>query len=136
MIEILDGYYYVDGVLTYAGLIEIDGYYYYVRTNGQIVKNQRYWITKTNGLKPEGSYEFDAEGRLIEPAPKFNGIKDGYYYVNGVKTYAGLIEIDGELYYINSSCQVITGRKYWITKTNGLLPEGSYTFDATGKLVG
>ena len=136
VIEILDGYYYVDGVLTYAGLIEIDGYYYYVRTNGQIVKNQRYWITKTNGLKPEGSYEFDAEGRLIEPAPKFNGIKDGYYYVNGVKTYAGLIEIDGELYYINSSCQVITGRKYWITKTNGLLPEGSYTFDATGKLVG
>ena len=136
VVEIVDGYYYVDGKLTYAGLIEIDGDLYYVRSNGQLVKGQWYWVSKTNGLKPEGSYEFDAEGRLIEDEDRFTGIKDGYYYVNGVKTYAGLVEIDGELYYINSSCQVVTGRKYWISKTNGLKPEGSYTFDATGKLIG
>jgi len=31
-----------------------------------------------------------------------------YYYVNGVKTYAGLIQTDGNYYYVNSSCKVVT----------------------------
>ena len=54
-----------DGKLNYAGLIEINGSYYYVRTNGEVVHGRKYWITKTNGLMPEGSYEFDADGKMV-----------------------------------------------------------------------
>jgi glucan-binding YG repeat protein len=58
-----------------------------------------------------------------------------YYYVDGKLTYAGLIEVNGDYYYVNSSCKVITGQKYWISKTNGLKAEKSYTFDETGKMI-
>ena len=57
-------YYYKDGVRYYAGLIEIDGSYYYVRTSGEVVHGRNYWITKTNGLMPEKSYTFDDNGRM------------------------------------------------------------------------
>lgn len=48
--------------------------------------------------------------------------------------YAGLIEIDGYYYYINSKCQAVTGR-YRIGKTNGLMPVGTYTFDENGRML-
>ena len=66
-----------------------------------------------------------------------NGIvsEDGelYYYVNGVKTYAGLIQIDGNYYYVNSYCKVITNQRYWVSKTNDLLPLHSTTLTQTAR---
>lgn len=142
-------YYYVNGKLNYAGLIQIDGDFYYVRTSGEVVHGRSYWITKTNNLMPEGSYIFDDEGKMMNPPPVEDptdpegNLKNGivaengslYYYVDGVLTYAGLIQIDGDYYYVKTSCEVVHGRSYWITKTNGLLPEGSYTFDDIGRIV-
>ena len=141
-------WYYVDGKLTYAGLIQIDGDYYYVRTSGEVVNGRSYWITKTNGLLPEMSYTFDETGKIVnppvvEPTDPEGNLKNGivaengslYYYVDGRLTYAGLIKIDGDYYYVRTSGEVVNGRSYWITKTNGLLPEMSYTFDETGKIV-
>ena len=132
-------YYYQNGIKTYAGLIEIDGAYYYVKTSGEVVHGKNYWITKTNGLLPEQSYTFADDGKLVQADKTKNGIvsEDGtmYYYQNGIKTYAGLIKIDGAYYYVKSSGEVVHGRKYWITKTNGLMPEKSYTFADDGKLV-
>ena len=59
-------YYYEDGVMVKAGLIEVDGKYYYVRTTtGEVVTNRTYWITYTNGLLEEGNYKFDAKGRIV-----------------------------------------------------------------------
>ena len=146
-------YYYVDGVKTYAGLIQIDGNYYYVNSYCKVITNQRYWVSKTNDLLPAAFYNFDAEGKMTDapiptPAPDpdpdpdpevKNGIvsEDGelYYYVDGVKTYAGLIQIDGDYYYVNSYCKVITSQRYWVSKTNDLLPATFYTFGADGKMV-
>ena len=137
-------YYYKDGKLTYAGLINIEGSYYYVKTSGEVVHGQKYWITKTNGLMPERSYTFDAEGKItdpeiISPDPGKNGIveEDGslYYYKDGSRYYAGLINIEGSYYYVKTSGEVVHGQKYWITKTNGLMKEASYEFGADGKMV-
>jgi glucan-binding YG repeat protein len=146
-------YYYVNGVKTYAGLIQIDGNYYYVNSYCKVITNQRYWVSKTNDLLPAAFYNFDAEGKMTNapiptPAPEpnpdpdpevKNGIvsEDGelYYYVDGVKTYAGLIQIDGDYYYVNSYCKVITSQRYWVSKTNNLLPATFYTFGADGKMV-
>ena len=49
--------------------------------------------------------------------------------------YAGLIQIDGDYYYVNSYCKVITSQRYWVSKTNNLLPATFYTFGADGKMV-
>ena len=135
-------YYYRDGVRYYAGLIEIDGSYYYVRTIGEVVHGRSYWITKTNGLMGERSYQFAEDGKMINPEIKDTS-KDGivqedgslYYYRDGVRYYAGLIEIDGSYYYVRTSGEVVHGRNYWITKTNGLMPEKSYTFDDNGRMT-
>ena len=135
-------YYYVKGERNYAGLIQLDGSYYYVRTSGEVVHGCKYWITKTNGLMGERSYTFADDGKMLDPQIKDltkSGIveEDGslYYYVDGVRTYAGLIEIDGSYYYVKTSGEVVHGRSYWITKTNGLMGERSYTFADDGKML-
>ena len=135
-------YYYVNGVKIYAGLIQIDGDYYYVNSSFKVIHNQSYFISKTNGLMPQATYEFDADGKMVieSPGEVKNGIvKESedtwYYYVNGVKIYAGLIEIDGDYYYVNSSFKVIHNQSYFISKTNGLMPNATYQFDADGKMM-
>lgn len=55
--------------------------------------------------------------------------------MDGVKTYAGLIQIDGDYYYVNSYCKVITNQRYWVSKTNDLLTAGFYNFGADGKMT-
>ena len=143
-------YYYVNNVLTPAGLIKLGDDYYYVRTsNGEVIHGRSYWVTVTNGLLPSGMYEFDNNGKMIDP-PVFDPdqpepeVKDGiveefgslYYYVDGVLTPAGLIELDGSYYYVRTSNgEVVHGRSYWVTVTNGLLPEGMYRFADDGRMI-
>jgi hypothetical protein len=64
----------------------------------------------------------------------YNG-KEYWYYEDDVKTYGGLMLIDGDYYYARTSGEIVCGRSYGITKTNDLLPAGTYTFDAEGKMI-
>ena len=156
-------YYYVDGVLTGVGLIRLNGDYYYVKTsNCEVVHGRSYWVTDTNGLLPAGSYTFGTDGKMInppvvdptpdpdpepEPTPDPDptpDVKNGivaengslYYYVDGVLTGVGLIRLNGDYYYVKTSnCEVVHGRSYWVTDTNGLLPAGPYTFGTDGKMI-
>ena len=144
-------YHYKDGKLSMAGLIYVDGYYYYVRTTtGEVVTNRTYWITYTNDLMSEGNYNFDSKGRMTNPPegsydkPEDEVVKNGfvkenggiYHYENGVLTKAGLICVDGDYYYVRTTTgEVVTNRTYWITYTNGLMEEGNYVFDSEGKMV-
>ena len=132
---IVDGYYYVDGHIAYAaGLIELDGIYYYVRSNGQIVTDCQYWITNVNdtGYEP-GLYEFDTDGWMYEIyVETFTGIKDGKFYIEDAVAYnAGLMKYNGGYIYVRSNGEIATG-KYWITNHNDLLPEGFYDFGENG----
>ena len=131
-----DLYYYQDGAKVAAGLIEWEGNYYYIASNLKAVKNARHYVfaDKANGLKPAGWYWFNEDGTMfLEGIKEENGTK--YYYKDGVKNYAGLIKIDGEYYYVKSDCSVVCGRSYYVTKSNGLVPSATYTFDADGKMV-
>ena len=64
-----------------------------------------------------GSYQFAEDGKMINPEIKDTS-KDGivqedgslYYYRDGVRYYAGLIEIDGSYYYVETSGEVVHGR--------------------------
>lgn len=147
-----DSYYVKNGIrVQEAGLMFIDGYYYYFAANAKAVKNRTYWPTKTNGLLPVGPYKFDEQGRITNPPSSEPDtpdtpdvpVKDGlvqenggyFYYKNGVLQYcAGLILIDGDYYYIRSNGQAAVGN-YWITNNNGYKPQGLYTFGADGKLL-
>ena len=131
-----DLYYYVNGAKTAAGLIEWEGNYYYIASNLKAVKDAKHYVfaDKANGLKAAGWYWFNADGTMfLEGIREENGTK--YYYKDGVKNYAGLIEISGEYYYVKSDCSVVCGRSYYVTKSNGLMPSATYTFDADGKMV-
>ena len=131
-----DLYYYVDGAKTAAGLIKWDGNYYYIASNLKAVKDAKHYVfaDKANGLKSAGWYWFNADGTMfLEGIREENGTK--YYYKDGVKNYAGLIEISGEYYYVKSDCSVVCDRSYYVTKSNGLMPSATYTFNADGKMV-
>ena len=141
-----------------VGLVQVDGDYFYFRTStGTAVKDRTYWITVTNDLLPSGQYTFDETGKMINPPdggeveepdpptdPEEPEIKNGivsengslYYYVDGVLTGAGLIQLDGDYYYVRTSNgEVVHGRTYWVTATNGLLPSAQYTFADDGKMI-
>ena len=131
-----DLYYYVDGAKTAAGLIEWDDNYYYIASNLKAVKDAKHYVfaDKANDLKSAGWYWFNADGTMyLEGIREENGTK--YYYKDGVKNYAGLIEISGEYYYVKSDCSVVCNRSYYVTKSNGLMPSATYTFGADGKMV-
>lgn len=107
-----DTYYCVSGIIQeYPGLVKIGDDYYYFRSTSTAVKGRTYWITVTNDLLPAGPYAFDENGKMIDspivkpdpdpdptPTPDVkNGIvsENGslYYYVDGVLTGAGLIQV-------------------------------------------
>ena len=143
------------------GLVYINGYYYYFGANAKAVKNRTYWPSKTNGLLPMGPYQFDEQGRMVNPPvtpdpepeqpdtpvvpdepeeEKKNGVlmENGalYYYKDDVIQYAaGLVQLeDGSYIYVRSNGQLAIGN-YWVTNHNGLLPLDVYTFGADGKMI-
>jgi len=124
-------YYYVDGIKNYAGLINVDGDYYYVNSKYKVVTGS-YKITKHNNLLPKATYEFGSDGRMKQGFVPEDG--EIHYYVNGQRPYAGLIYVDGYYYYVNSKLKVVTGT-YTISKHNDLLPKGTYEFDSQGRMI-
>ena len=144
-------YFYVNGIKVpeYTGLVEYNGNYYYVSSGAKLVKDvEDRFINKTNGLTfangdpiPNGKYTFDSTGAMVV----LNGPVGDYFYVNGIKVpaYTGLVEYDGDFYYISTGATIvkdIVGR--YINKTNGLttadgtpIGNGKYTFGADGKMV-
>ncbi len=130
-------YYYVDGTRTNAGLVLVDGYYYYASSGGAC-KTGKYWVSRPNGYVPEGFYFFDEETAKMIIEEEKNGVyaEDGgiYYYVDGARTNAGLVLVDGYYYYASSGGACKTG-KYWVSRPNGLMDAGYYTFGEDGKMV-
>ena len=121
----------------YAGVIEYEGKLVYVGSNCKMNTGVCY-ISKSaeNGLLDEGYYYFRENGTLLDSG--FAEWTDGitYYFKNGQRNAAGAIEIDGNIYYINSGCRAVTGKHYVSTdKGNGILGEGYYTFDSNGILI-
>ena len=128
--------YYVDYVKNYAGLVEVDGNFYYIASDLKAVKNCTYYVTKTNDLKPAGYYTFDADGKMIIKNGLVEENGDLYYYVDGAKTAAGLIKWEGNYYYIASNLKAVKDAKHYVfaDKANGLKPAGWYWFNADGTM--
>ena len=65
-------YYYKDGKICSgkynSELVEIDGSIYLVKWSGKVAANETRTVSasKTNGLVKAGTYEFGADGKLVE----------------------------------------------------------------------
>ena len=129
-------FYYIDGVKVGEGLIMVDGSYYYARTStAEIVRNRSYWVTKTNGLPiKEGTYKFDADGRMI-----INGFVEyegfTYYYDNGTLA-KGFTKIGNDYYIFNAtSGMMYKDANMWVGDNPYGIEGGMYYFNETGKMV-
>ncbi len=141
--KILDGivnkngvlYYYVMGKPKCAGLVEVDGNLYFAGgSNGELIVNKSYYVWQGNGILPEAVYEFGPDGKILDGIVNKNGVL--YYYVMGKPKCAGLVEVDGDLYFAGgSNGELIVNKSYYVWQGNGILPESTYEFDAEGKIL-
>jgi glucan-binding YG repeat protein len=137
----IDGslYYFVNNRIQYnAGLMEYNGGWIYVRSNG-VLATGKYWITNTNGNLDAGMYEFGADGYMVITDTKDGIVNDNgvlHYYLDGKKRYGlGLIQLpEGTYIYVRTNGELAVG-SYWITNHNGLLPAGMYEFSEDGILI-
>ncbi len=141
----IDGklYYYNTGLAKKAGMVVVDGYYYFAGNYGEIATGE-YYVWKGNGIVPDGSYRFDDNGRML-------GIKvvdgtvvkgeiveiDGelYYYNTGLAKKAGMIEVGGYYYFAGNYGKIATG-EFYVWKGNGIVADGTYRFDDNGRMLG
>lgn len=141
-----------DGVPCAPGLVEdANGDLYYLDNNSYAIAGRSYYLSANacNGILPAGRYTFDENGKiqglpeLLAGESLVNGLvryADGkvQFYKNGKATYAGLVKSDeGDYYFISPSLRELRNKKYKVpkTKTNGLLPAGTYTFGPDGKIT-
>ena len=142
---IIDGIYYEFNEPVHKGVIKVDEDYYYVKSLGIVVKNTTKYINKqySNGIIEPGTYEIDENGKIINPKvvgeepvidTSLNGIVGDYYYVDGIPTHVGFIKIGDYYYYIESGGKVVKNKTRFVynNMTNGILPQGFYSFDAEG----
>lgn len=61
-------FYYENGKKVGAGLIRLDGNYYYVKPSGDVVRNTTYYIEDGKNMIPPGYYVFNAQGAVIRRA--------------------------------------------------------------------
>ena len=136
---IVDGHYYVNGIAqSNLGIVEVNGDYYYVKGNTSLATG-RYYVSekKANGYFAAGYYEFDETGKMIVDEIVKEGIIDGHYYINGVaQSNLGIVEVNGDYYYVKGNTNLATGR-YYVSeaKTNGYFAAGYYEFDDAGKMI-
>jgi len=126
-----------DGVITEHATCTTAGEKIYTCKCGEIKTEI---ITAPGHIDENGDLGCDICGESL-------GIKNGLvfdsdgnirYYVNGVATRAGLVQDSlGNYYYINSSMKAVKNCTYGFNSTmsNGLLPAGTYKFDANGKMI-
>ena len=129
-------FYFIDGIKVGEGLLNIDGKYYYAKTStGEIVKDQRYWISKNNDYYkiPCAMYYFDANGVM-----KIDGFvhvgDDTYYYENGALV-TGFTKIGDDYFFNAGSGKMYKDANMWVPANDYGVKPGMHYFGADGKMV-
>ena len=121
------------GLFLFSEWAEVDGNKYYFGKD--TYAETGIFFVSNDGLR----YAADQNGVWLENyVGTFTHQGDTYYCEYGYMVQdAGLVDIDGELYYFGASGKMVYDGTFWVAKNNGLLPEGNgyYSFDADGRLV-
>lgn len=129
-------YYYENGQPTEKGLFYLDGYYYFSQHDGSLITSQKYYVWKVEAGcdMPNGHYEFDENGRMLDGIVTKNGVL--YYYENGAAVDKGLFYLDGHYYVTRYDGSLVTNCTYYVWKGNDLLVEKNYIFNELGQIIG
>ncbi len=74
----------------------------------------------------------------------YTGVFEDYYFIDGTRVdpYYGLVEYEGDFYYVNDYAKVVKGKDCYVLTTNDLtfadgtpIAKGTYSFDADGKMI-
>ena len=134
-------------------LVEFEGSFYFVNDGDRIVRNGKLYLSEMfvqgktfadgRAIQP-GTYEFDAEGKMVIPELK-NGVIGDYLYINDVKQVRyQLVEFEGSFYFINDGDKIVRNGKLYLSQkfvegktfADGTpIPVGYYEFDAEGKMI-
>ena len=134
-------------------LIAFEGNLYFVDEGDKVLKSTRVFLSNAfvsgktfadgRAIQP-GYYEFDAEGKLIDPGVK-NGVIGDYLYINDVKqTKYKLIEFDGNYYFVDEGDKVLKSTRIYLSAAfvegkffadGRAIQVGYYEFDAEGKMI-
>jgi len=151
---VVDGKLYIDNVLQKRyQLVQYGDDFYFVNDGDLVAKNVKLYLSAqyVDGKKDKygydilpGTYNFDAEGKMIQEEPK-NGVFDDYLYIHNVKqTRYKLVAFDGNYYFISDGDKIAKNARLYLsnqyvqgmTLPNGNpLPVGTYNFDADGKMI-
>ena len=128
-------YFFADKLYT-GGWKEIDGNTYYFGGTG-LAKTG---ISKVTGWDVTPAYYlFSNDGVLSNENGLYTDANgDIHYLENGKLIAKGLVQdTDGSYYYISSTYKALKDTTYGISaeKSNGLVPEGTYSFGPDGKMI-
>ena len=126
-------YYYQDGRTATCGLFNIDGDYYYSYWGGIIKTSGQYYVSRTYCDLPVGTYEFGADGKMLNGIVEKDGVQ--YLYANGKLASYGLYKIGDDYYFASNSGDFKTNGRFYVSKSFCDLPAGNYTFGADGKML-
>ena len=147
--------FYVDGIRqkAYRLVQDKEGNLYFINDGHKIAKGKSLYLGESyvSGMTfpdgrpiPAGTYQFDAEGKMVIPEMK-HGVIGDYLYVKDVKqTRYKLVEFEGDYYFINDGDKIARSVTLYLSATyvsgktfpNGsAIPVGRYTFGADGKMV-
>lgn len=139
----------IKGMLPWhVGLVEVaEGEYRYFAgdlvNGGNVMATGKIYASRNTtdlDIVIGGIYFFDENGKMILN----DGIVDIegtlYYYEDGrLAIDAGLVKVGDDYYYVRSNGekagQLVVGREYWVSNTNGYFVAGMYEFDENGKMV-
>ena len=136
--EANDGWYYCEaGVGKAAGLLCIDGQYYYADNGGKLATGN-IWVGTypSNGLLPRGYYEFGTDGLMLEGiVEKEDGV---YYYEQGKPVATGWLKVGDDYYVFGEGGKAVTGSNWigsYLTETSrDPYKKGTFYFTEDGKL--
>ena len=131
--------YLKNGVPFAAGLVKEGNDYYYINSGCEAVTGN-YDVTRTNGLLLPGFYQFDHDGKMINPPVYPDGPnRDGYFYRDGARLSCyQLVEYNGYYYFISDSNRYAKNTRLYLAagflEGTGL-KAGYYDFDKLGRMV-
>ncbi len=151
---VVDGKLYINDVLQVRyQLVRFGDDFYFVNDGDKVAKNCKLYLSAqyvSGKTFPDGraiqvgTYQFDAEGKMVIPSLK-NGVVDDKLYINDVlQVRYQLVKFGDDFYFVNDGDKIARNSKLYLsdkfvsgkTFVDGTpVVAGYYYFDADGKMI-